>query len=180
MLILSVHWGWHSEAFIEFAAIATHTPPSQVSGPLFFSLSLSQTHTHTQCCRAAVYSCNVTWRGANEPREGPWPEACRHLSLALLKCLFITLIQLHLLLSPASRHANLNTLGLSRQIQSMISERREPFPPLFFLFSYSKSPTLSTPPHSFSVCLPKTNAGGEENWVETEGRGKEREGGMDR
>lgn len=36
------------------------------------------------------------------------------------------------------------------------------------------------PSHPVSVCLPKSNAQGEENWVETEGRGKEREGGMDR
>jgi len=119
--------------------------------------SLSHTHTHTlelmkahaethmQCFYVVVYSCNVTWRGAKEPVEGPWPEACRHLSAALLKCLFITLFQLHLPLSSASHHANPNTPGLSRLIQSMISERGEAFPS-FSSFSCLNSPTLYSLP----------------------------------
>ncbi|TNN82275.1 hypothetical protein EYF80_007395 [Liparis tanakae] len=69
--------------------------------------------------------------------------------------------------SSASRHANPNTLGLSRLIQSMISERREPFP-LFFplLVPKPSTPPLSSPspsPSSSSVCLPKSNAEGEDN-----------------
>lgn len=111
----------------------------------------------------------MTWRGASEPVEGLWPEACRHLSAALLKCLFITLFQLHLLLSSASLHANPNMPGLSRLIQSVILERREPFPPSF---PPSVAQTLLPP------CFPKSDTLGE-NWVGAEGRAKEGKGVRD-
>lgn len=128
-------------------------------------------HTHFFLC--ALYSCNLTWKDASEPMEGPWPEACRHLSPTLLKCLFITLFQLHLPLLSASHHANPNTLGLSRLIQSMISERREAFPHFSPPF-HAQTPTLSSPPVLLSHCLPKSNALGE-NWVATGGEERKRE-----
>lgn len=165
-------WGLH------WVCYYSNTHPT-FSGLTSLSLCHTRTHTHVQCCCAAVYSCNVTWRGANEPREGPWPEACRHLSPALLKCLFITLFQLHLPLSSASRHANPNTPGLSRLIQSMISERREPFPIFFPLLMPKLSHPFLPPSPSVSLCLPKSNAREEENWRERKGKGG-REGWMDR
>lgn len=94
----------------------------------------------------------ASWRGARELTAGWWPEACWHLFPVLLKCLFITLHQLHLPLSPASRHANSNTPGLSRLIRSLISERREAVPPPLPQLLGSKA--------------------GEEDWLEAEGGGQ--------
>lgn len=171
MLIVSGHWVCcYSNTHSTFAGRS----PS-------FSLAVTNTYSHTVLLCSSS-SCNVTWRGANEPREGPWPEACRHLSLALLKCLFITLFQLHLLLSPASRHANLNTLGLSRQIQSMISERREPFPPLFFPFLILKVSHPFLRPPTLSQCVFQRLMHRERRTERRQkgGKGKGKEGWIDR
>lgn len=125
----------------------------------------------------------MTWRGAREPKEGLWPEACRHLFAVLLKCLFITLFQLHLLLSFASHHANPNTPGLSRLIQSMISERREAFPFIFPLLqpkishpflppTFVKSDTLGERTEHTLLKGRGKEGGGRAGWIE-EKRGME-------
>ncbi|KAG7489008.1 hypothetical protein JOB18_002707 [Solea senegalensis] len=71
---------------------------------------------------------------------------------------------LHLPLSPASRHANPNMLGLSRLIQSMISERREPLlpPPPHHM---PKTP----PPFSLCLTAASTDFQGEEAAVGLQG-----------
>lgn len=74
------------------------------------------------------------WPGGvpRSPGKVGKPVSRQHLSTALLKCLFIILFQLHLPLLSARHHANLNMLGPSTLVQSIISEKREPSPQTFF------------------------------------------------